>query len=361
MSTPDLLVVAGDLDPRRGGQERSIREVLTELDRLGAHVALASPSRPEDIPLARHITLPVRSGSKMERWKALLGAADEAGASTPAGCVLSHLPTRCDWYLPRGGLFPEAYARSAASHSSALGRWSSTLVTSRHRKLLLNKERHLLAAGSRTGLIALSDYVAASARQLYHLPEDRLRVIRNGIDIDRVRDARPIDRATLGLDAGHLVIMAVAHNPRLKGTPSLLAAVRSLDRDDVRVVLIGGEPSNAGPVIGLGPRNDVPSLLRCADLFVHPTFYDPSSRVVLEALAARVPVITTRWNGAADVIDGGGLVVDDPRDTPALRDAIATMLERGTREAARASLRKIDPLISVEAHARSLLGLVERG
>ena len=53
-----------------------------------------------------------------------------------------------------------------------------------------------------------------------------------------------------------------------------------------------------------------------ADLYVHPTFYDSCSLTVLEALATGLPVVTSRFNGASDVIvsDEGGRVIDDPAD-----------------------------------------------
>ena len=53
-----------------------------------------------------------------------------------------------------------------------------------------------------------------------------------------------------------------------------------------------------------------------ADFLVHPTFYDPCSLVVLEALACALPVITTRANGASELLHPlqEGYVVDDPHD-----------------------------------------------
>ena len=43
-----------------------------------------------------------------------------------------------------------------------------------------------------------------------------------------------------------------------------------------------------------------------ADLYVHPTFYDPCSLVVLEAAACGLPIITSRYNGAAELFRGDG-------------------------------------------------------
>jgi UDP-glucose:(heptosyl)LPS alpha-1,3-glucosyltransferase len=65
-------------------------------------------------------------------------------------------------------------------------------------------------------------------------------------------------------------------------------------------------------------------LYQAADFLVHPTFYDPFSRVAIEAMACGLPVITTRQNGAAEMIRDGteGFVLEDPRNTATLADRI---------------------------------------
>ena len=57
---------------------------------------------------------------------------------------------------------------------------------------------------------------------------------------------------------------------------------------------------------------------------VLPTFYDPSSRYILEALAANKPVITTKFNGATDLFVNNrhGKVIDTPENIAALAEAI---------------------------------------
>jgi UDP-glucose:(heptosyl)LPS alpha-1,3-glucosyltransferase len=71
-----------------------------------------------------------------------------------------------------------------------------------------------------------------------------------------------------------------------------------------------------GLVTFVGPTKRVSALLFGADVCVHPTYYDPCSRVVLEALSLGVPVITTAFNGAAEVIQDGreGFVIETPDD-----------------------------------------------
>src|SRR5204863_5646925 len=66
----------------------------------------------------------------------------------------------------------------------------------------------------------------------------------------------------------------------------------------------------------LGHCPDMRNAYFAADFLVHPTFYDPCSLVVLEALACSLPVITSRANGASELLHPlqEGYVVVDPHD-----------------------------------------------
>lgn len=331
MSTPDLLVIAGGLDPRRGGQERSIRECLTALAAAGAGVTLAAPRHPgDDIPLAGFEQLPVSGGTRLAQTRSLLRAAEGVSESHQSThVVVSHLPVRCDLYVPRGGIYPEAYARSAASRPNPARRFLSSHVTTGARKELVRRERRLLADVRGPMLVALSEYVAEQGRRWYGLDESRIRVARNGVDLERVSAGRPLDRANLGVPDDATLILAAATNPRLKGVPQLISAHRRLARDDVRLLLVGGDPAPpARGVHHLGPRDDVPDLLATVDALAHPTFYDSSGRVVLEALAAGLPVLTTRHAGAWDEVGDQGIVINDPRDAAALSAALEEICRR---------------------------------
>src|SRR5438105_3144986 len=66
----------------------------------------------------------------------------------------------------------------------------------------------------------------------------------------------------------------------------------------------------------LGPRRDMLYCYFAADFLVHPTFYDPCSLVVLEARACGLPVITSCYNGASELLSPphDGYVIDDPHN-----------------------------------------------
>ena len=78
-------------------------------------------------------------------------------------------------------------------------------------------------------------------------------------------------------------------------------------------------------IIFLGAIRHIQNALSISDVAILPTFYDPCSRYILEALAANKPVITTRFNGASEqfVNDRHGKVIDAPEDTAGLAKAIS--------------------------------------
>lgn len=118
----------------------------------------------------------------------------------------------------------------------------------------------------------------------------------------------------------------------------------------VRTVVVGGKaPANSQQrssshepdvVRFLGSIDDPRPYYAAADIYVQPTFYDPCSLVVLEALASGLPIVTTRFNGAGELITPGleGHILEEPSDVEALASSIAEFcdLQRRTRAAAAA-------------------------
>ena len=122
----------------------------------------------------------------------------------------------------------------------------------------------------------------------------------------------------------------MAHNFRLKGVATLLggdAAPGGPPGREVRLVIVGGKHIDSWrrhvarlglseQVVFAGRVDDPLPYYAAADCYVHPTYYDPCSLVVLEAAACGLPLITSRYNGASEMFRDGEdvLLVDDPAD-----------------------------------------------
>lgn len=192
------------------------------------------------------------------------------------------------------------------------------------------------------GFIAVSDEVRrAIVREVGAVPEHKLAVICNSVDVGRFRRGgeREATRRALGLPAGAPVAAVVATFKRQKGHRFMIeaAALAVARRPDLRILFVGdGELRESlraqarragleGHILFLGSRHDVPDLLAASDLFVLPSLWEGLSMALVEAMAAGLPVIATAVSGTTQVMVDGetGLLV--PPDDPA---ALAAALRR---------------------------------
>jgi UDP-glucose:(heptosyl)LPS alpha-1,3-glucosyltransferase len=117
-----------------------------------------------------------------------------------------------------------------------------------------------------------------------------------------------------------------------------------------------------GRVTRIALSDNIIAQYREADFFVLPTKHDPCSLVVLEALAMGLPVISTVFNGATEIMKDGvhGFVLEDPEDVSALADAMRKMLDPQLRARMRQACLELRPRLSYEHHVDELLGIYER-
>jgi UDP-glucose:(heptosyl)LPS alpha-1,3-glucosyltransferase len=116
-------------------------------------------------------------------------------------------------------------------------------------------------------------------------------------------------------------------------------------------------------IVFSGPVRHIQNILSVIDVAVLPTFYDPSSRFILEAIAAGKPVITTRFNGATDLfIDNRhGKVIDGPEDIGALAEAIRYFADKRNIQKASEAIAADNLIekVSIERAAKQLVSVYE--
>ncbi len=233
--------------------------------------------------------------------------------------------------------------------------------------------------GSRRGvIIAVSRLVASHLRELHRVDPQRIRVVYNGVDVDHFTCAnrsadRAIIRNQLGLGDEALFLLS-AHNLRLKGAAMALAALAQLAADAPRACLavMGRGDTRAyerqAQALGIAGRcrftgyvPDPAPYYRAADVYLHPTFYDPCSLAVLEAWASGLPTITTSLNGAAELMSSGqhGLLVRDPRDIRALAAAMRQLLDPGARAAMAGPARALAVANSSAVNFQNIMAVYE--
>ena len=227
-------------------------------------------------------------------------------------------------------------------------------------------------------IIAISQMVKDDIIRYYGVAEGKIAVVFNCVDLDRFHPRnreiyRKAKRADMEIDEDTMLLLFAGNNYRLKGLDPLLHALVFLKRwfpsQPFRLVIAGrgqiGRYLRMARRLGvsdsthfLGSVREMEQYYAASDIYVHPTFYDSCSLTVLESLASGLPVITSRFNGAADVITSnkGGKVLEDPADVEDLAKSIAFYFDEGRRDKARVVARrwmeKYSPAYNVEETLR---------
>jgi glycosyltransferase involved in cell wall biosynthesis len=163
------------------------------------------------------------------------------------------------------------------------------------------------------------------------LSAEKIKLIYNGVDTARYQSAKPIDT---GLPAGSVAIGYVGVFEPRKGVMDLVTAwPRIASQVPNAHLLFCGKGSlesqmrsrleSTPRVHWLGHREDVPSVMRALDVLVLPSYVEGAPNVVLEAMAAALPVVATAVSGTPELIRDGvdGKLIPD-RNVGALVEAV---------------------------------------
>jgi UDP-glucose:(heptosyl)LPS alpha-1,3-glucosyltransferase len=206
-----------------------------------------------------------------------------------------------------------------AMHAS---RWRRMLTGMRLKhRVTLAIERRALHPSAYRRVITNSVMVKDDIVRRYRVPEERVTVVYNGVDLERFHPTRWRGEAaelrrSCGFASGDVVLLFLGTGYRRKGLDLVLAAFAELARahDRLRLLVVGYDSARAAyerqasrmgilsQTRFLGGRRDAEVCFAAADLYVLPTLYDPFANSTLEALATGLPVITTRSNGGGEVL-----------------------------------------------------------
>ncbi len=198
-------------------------------------------------------------------------------------------------------------------------------VAEREKRWHLTLDR--LTQSLSSGSICVSEGVLRFSRDVGKIAPGRLSMIPNGID------PAPFDR--IPPSRGHRVALFVGRIAKQKGVSLLLDAWEAVhdSRGGWTLKLAGDGPELAdlrrrrvSNVEFLGRRDDVPNLMKTADLLVLPSLWEGMPNAVLEGMAAGLPILASRVEGSEDLViaegaDRNGWLVE-PGDVRSLAGAI---------------------------------------
>ena len=177
---------------------------------------------------------------------------------------------------------------------------------------------------SQLTLLGVSNFVRDDMRKaLPNFPPDKIETLYNHIDIDALRNGfldRTEARQRLGLPSDGFLFVTIGRLHPDKDQQTLLRAFARYceQQSDGRLVIIGKGKLEANlkslantlgigeRIIFTGPVSDAWRYLQAFDSFVLSSNHEPFGMVLLEAMAARLPIATTHNGGAGEVIGDSG-------------------------------------------------------
>ena len=338
-----------ELDP--GGAERALFEIVTRLDPSAWEVRV-------------YCLGPETELSQRLRDRGIETICLGARRATQIGIVF-RLAKELKAFRP-------AVLQTFLFHANILGRLAGWLagvpvILSGLRVAERAKRWHLWLDRWTNRLVTQNVCVSEGVRQFAvtegGLAEHKLRVIPNGVDVERFANAKPLDLAMFGIPAGAWTLVTVGRLTSQKGHEDLIAALIPLMVEFPRIhLLIVGEGPDREDLTGLvesfdmsehvhlpGWQADIPGILRSCQAFVLPSRWEGMPNALLEAMAAGLPCIATDVEGVRELLgseEAGNLVA--PGDVKALSLAVKRVYEQTTQTA-----EKESQLYSLEAHTWS--------
>lgn len=219
------------------------------------------------------------------------------------------------------------------------GRWYPDYP--RRKRILFNR----LMLRRRDRVVAVGESVRRALIDNEGIAARRVGVIHNGVDVSAFagcRADRPAVRRELGFGHQDVVVIQVARLDHLKDHATAIRTIGRVARrhGGVRLVLVGEGPEREmieaeiraqgieANVRLLGLRGDVARLLGAADLFLLSSVSEGIPVTLIEAMAARLPVVATKVGGVAEIVQAGqtGLLAASGDDA-ALAEAVLRLVE----------------------------------
>jgi glycosyltransferase involved in cell wall biosynthesis len=197
-------------------------------------------------------------------------------------------------------------------------------------------------------IIAVSHFTKRELLEYYNVPEEKIRVIHNGVDVNKFKPAQDKRKVKeeLGFNPDDLTILSVGRLYARKGLFTLIESMPAVvnrfknakfiisgkgQSDEMRKLNAHAEKIGVKDNLiftGYYPDKKLPKLYQAADVFAFSTFYEHHPFAVLEALSTGLPVVTTSVGGIPETIESGknGFLVE-PFNPKQFADRILYLLE----------------------------------
>ena len=186
-------------------------------------------------------------------------------------------------------------------------------------------------------VVCNSQLVAEQVVRIHGLKRQQIRVVRNGVDLERFRPrpaARESARRFWSVPPQGRVAVFVGSGFKRKGLETAAMAFEHLAVPGDRLVVIGRDSQAASflrplrrrlgdRLVVMGHVSQVEKWIVGADALLLPTRYDPAANATLEAMACAIPPVTTLFDGNNELVPDEHLIVNEPGNVKQCAAALA--------------------------------------
>ncbi len=318
-----IALVCKQFEESKGGLERYTISLSRELLKRGHEVHVLAHRRQEETGILFHHVPMLRFSSPVKNLSfAYFSRKILAGHGFDVVQSMERVMDQ-DIFRASDGINPvqmsERYPNPVVRKLKALGP---------RRQALTFLEKRIFEGNGCRYVMTNSRLVKNQILDHYRISPNRISVIYNSVDHQRfhpsVREKhRKAVRTELGIQDTDFLLLFVGNDFKRKGLPLLVQSLNRLENPHLKLVVVGHDRAGnhqirtaknqlGDRIFFLGSQTRIEKYYGAADLLVLPARYDAFANVCLEAMACGIPVITTRTNGAGEIIDNGihGYVLD---------------------------------------------------
>lgn len=336
-------------------QHLALREIVTEVLALSSTGTLSNEIRKLGIPVK---SIGMKNGYDLVKILKLRKYLE----TTHADIIHSHSQNFAFTWLISRTQIPKVYTEHGGN---LLGRRLQSRLT------------HKLFGHNYHRIIAISEHMAQVLRNSNSRIADKLYVVHNGTDVEKVDASVPIERDALprNLMQPRSRVGIIGRLVAQKGIDTFLetAAIIARKRDNVSFPIVGEGPLRSEllakavrlgiekRVFFLGFRADAIRILKTFDVFLFTSNYEPFGLVLTEAMAARIPVVALNLIGAVgEIIDDKleGFLVDR-KDPELLANRVIRLLDDADLRdyLAKNARSKVEQHFTIKQNAKKILDI----
>ncbi|MEM3556242.1 MAG: glycosyltransferase family 4 protein [Candidatus Micrarchaeia archaeon] len=335
----------------KGGVESVLNSLNSELQRRGIETIVVTLSENE-MRFVPHFARIVISGILLKKLFKLKNRFDLIHANAWSACILKFIKNKPSVATAHGTV------RGLISSTSDLIPLHSQLYTS-----LITQNLERIGFRNACRVVAVSNSCRTELVADYHVAEEKVDVIYNGIDLRKVKRIKTNLKDEFGCEN---LLLFVGRLTKQKGLEFLIKAIPLLKDYDVKLAVIGEGPERknlAHLASKLGVREKVVffggvdegkklELLSASDVFVCPSLWESFGIVLLEAMACKTPIVASNVASIPEVVGECGVLVE-PRNSKAISEGVTQLLDdkKTARELAQKAYRRVKRSFTIQKTA----------